>query len=143
MAGTDVFDNNVHVALKCCPGLVEVDTPCRGNDLCKYCQPPSAKKAAKSDGSCTPPGKDMFELTGEKTPCCKGLVQTTGPCRGNDICDFCIPTTITDGPRAEYGPTKISVDPATPKEALDKHKKEGMSMIFSDEFKVIGLMMGG
>lgn len=126
-AGTDVFDNNVHRALKCCPGLVEVDTPCRGSDLCQYCQP---KGMGQID--CTPPGKDIFaNPTGEKQPCCKGLVETTAPCRGDDVCQFCIPSSVEDGPRAEYPPAKISIDPATPKSAVDKHKKDGMSLILS------------
>ena len=34
-----------------------------------------------------------------------------------------------------YPPAKISVDPATPKAAVDKYKADGMSLIFSDEFK--------
>ena len=86
--------------------------------------------------ACTPAGMDMFaNPTGKKQPCCKGLVVTTAPCRGDDMCQFCIPSTITEGKRAEYPPAKISVDPTTPKAAADKHKAKGMSLIFSDEFK--------
>jgi len=129
--GTDVFDNNLQKALKCCPGLIETPTPCRGDDTCQYCQP----KGMGQTG-CTPPGTDMFQNpTGKKLPCCVGLTETTGACRGDDVCQFCIPTTYEDGERAEYPPCKISVDPATPKAAVDKYKKEGMSLIWSDEFK--------
>ena len=133
VAGTDVHDNNVHTALPCCPGLVETKTPCRGNDVCLYCQP-KGSKAANVGIDCTPLGSDMFEATGEKLKCCDGGVESMVPCRGDDMCPYCIPSTITDGPRMEYPPAKISVDPTTPKHALDKHKAEGMSLIFSDEF---------
>ena len=132
VSGHDVFDNDVGVALKCCPGNVEVEKPCRdGDEMCTYCVP----KGTGQEG-CTPPGIDVYQNpTGEKLPCCKGLTETTGPCRGNDVCNFCIPTTLEDGPRAEYPPAKVSIDPATPKEAVEKHKAAGMSLIFSDEFK--------
>jgi len=132
VAGTDVYDNNLHSPLKCCPGLVEVDTPCRGTDLCKYCQLPSTKQP----DSCTPAGTDMMS-TGQRLKCCEGLTLTSGPCRGTDVCDFCIPSTLTEGPRAEYPKAKVSIDPATPKEAVDKYKDQGMSLILSDEFKDI------
>ena len=140
VAGTDIFDNNVHVALPCCPGLVKTPTPCRGNDMCEYCQPKGSAAAAVGK-ACTPTGKDMFDnpkSTPEKAvkqKCCDGLVETMAPCRGDDMCPFCIPSTVTDGPRQEYPPAKISVDPLTPQAAVDKHKKKGMSLIFSDEFK--------
>jgi hypothetical protein len=78
-------------------------------------------------------GKDIFENpTGGKLPCCPGLTIENGPCRGDDECQFCMPLTHTPGPKAEYGPAKISVDPLTPPEALTKHP--GMSLILSDEF---------
>jgi len=132
LPGYDVHDNHVGVPLKCCPGAFPVDTPCRGSDTCQYCQPPAVV-------GCTPSGKDVWENpTGDKQPCCPGLVQTTGKCRGDDVCHFCIPDVRTDGPRATYEPAKISVDPATPQEAVDKHKAEGMSLIWSDEFKDLG-----
>jgi hypothetical protein len=137
IAGTDVFDNNLHEALPCCPGLKEVPTKCRVTDVCNYCQDEHfVPVTPPSPTGCTPAGKDLFENpTGDKLPCCEGLVQTTGPCRGTDVCEFCIPSTATDGPRQEYGPAKISVDPTTPPEIADKYKKDGMSLIFSDEFK--------
>jgi len=130
-AGTDVGDNNLHVTLKCCPGLIKVDTPCRDGDTCEFCQ---LKGMGQAD--CTPPGTDIFaNPTGKKLKCCKGLTESTGPCRGDDVCKFCIPSTLEDGERAHHPPAKISVDPATPKAAADKYKEEGMSLIFSDEFK--------
>ena len=90
----------------------------------------------KKASMCTAAGKDVFENpTGDKLPCCDGLVQTTGKCRGNDVCHFCIPSTLEDGPRTEYPPAKISIDPATPKSVVDKYKDKGMSLIWSDEFK--------
>jgi len=87
-------------------------------------------------GMCTAAGLDIYENpTGGKLPCCDGLVQTPDKCRGTDVCMFCVPSTYTDGARAEYPPAKISVDPATPTAAVDKYKKDGMSLIWSDEFK--------
>ena len=135
VAGLDVHDNSLEAALKCCPGLVEVPTTCRGTDTCMYCQPASM---ALPEG-CTPAGKDVFSNpTGEAQPCCPGLTSSMAPCRGDDMCEFCIPLTYTDGPKAEYGPAKISVDPLTPEAALNKYNEDGMSMIFSDEFKDLG-----
>jgi len=128
MAGKDIYDNKLGKGLACCPGLYEVDTPCRGSDVCQYCQPPTIV-------GCTPPGKDMFENpTGKKQPCCPGLVQTTDRCRGTDVCNFCIPSTYTES-GGTYAPAKISVDPATPLEVVNKYKEKGMSLIWSDEFK--------
>jgi len=90
----------------------------------------------KHAGQCTPAGLDVYENpTGDKLPCCEGLVETTDSCRGTDVCHFCIPSTYTDGNRQDYPPAKVSIDPATPKAAADKYKKEGMSLIWSDEFK--------
>jgi hypothetical protein len=99
-----------------------------------YCLPPEAVKPPPTD--CTMPGKDVYENdSGGKLPCCEGLVPTTAPCRGDDMCNFCIPAVTTVGPRTEYPPAKISIDPATPQSAVDKHKAAGMSLILSDEFK--------
>ena len=137
IAGTDIYDNNIGDPLKCCPGLVKAPTKCRTHDTCEYCQPAS-EAPSKDDGKdlgCTPAGKDTFaNPSGKEEPCCPGLTPSMAPCRGNDMCKFCIPLTYTDGPRAEYPPAKISIDPKTPKDAVDKHKKEGMSLILSDEF---------
>lgn len=85
---------------------------------------------------CTPAGKDMHANdAGKKLPCCPGLVEEKAPCRKNDQCDFCFASPKTTGHRAEYPPATISVDPATPKEAVEKHKEKGWSLILSDEFK--------
>ena len=128
--GKDKHDNDAGAELSCCAGLVEVETPCRGTDVCIYCQP--AELAPKD---CTKPGMDM-SATGTKLPCCPGLTETTDKCPPpNYVCHFCIPSTLTPGPRATYPPAKISVDPLTPKAAVEKYYKEGMSLIFSDEFK--------
>jgi len=99
---------------------------------------PAATPASKPhhDDKCTKAGKDLYENpTGEKLPCCKGLVQSPGRCRGTDVCQFCVPDVRTDGHREDYPPAKVSIDPATPKAAADKHKDKGMSLIWSDEFK--------
>ena len=37
--GKDKHDNDAGAELSCCAGLVEVETPCRGTDVCIYCQP--------------------------------------------------------------------------------------------------------
>ena len=141
VAGTDVFDNNVSPKtkqpLKCCPGLKEVPTPCRGTDTCMYCQAASAAPAPlpTKGKDCTPGGVDMY-ASGAKKECCPGLTETTAPVPAPlYVGHFCIPLTHTDGPRAEYPPAKISIDPLTPKSAADKHKDKGMSLIWSDEFK--------
>jgi hypothetical protein len=99
-------------------------------------RPAAATALAKAETACTAAGKDVYENPqGEKLPCCKGLVNTPGKCRGDDVCMFCVPDVRTEGPRTEYPPAKVSIDPATPKAAVDKYKKEGMSLIWSDEFK--------
>ena len=65
--------------------------------MCQYCQP----KGLGQEG-CTPPGRDVFSNpTGKKWECCKGLTETTAPCRGDDECVFCIPLSYEEGPRAE------------------------------------------
>jgi len=130
-AGLDIYDNNAGAALPCCDGLVEALTPCRGTEKCTTCQP---EGFTPPPPTCTMPGQDMF-ATGEKLPCCAGFVETTSavpPPRY--VGYFCIPDVRTDGPRADYAPAKISVDPRTPQAAVDKYKEQGMSLILSDEF---------
>jgi len=140
VAGVDIYDNSVGAALPCCDGLTQVNTPCRGGDVCQFCVPfsdvaPKAAPKAAAAG-CTPVGTDMHaNPSGEKLKCCPGLTPEKVPCRVTDMCDFCMPSTLTDGPRAEYPPAKVSIDPATPQAAVDKHKAAGMSLILSDEFK--------
>lgn len=126
-AGRDVFDNPTGHGLPCCKDLVETPTRCRGGEVCNFCQDVS---------QCTQVGKDIYENpSGGKLPCCAGLVESTDKCRGTDTCHYCVWDVRTIGPRQEYPPAKISIDPATPKEAVDKHKAEGVSLIWSDEFK--------
>ncbi|KAL3916178.1 MAG: hypothetical protein SGPRY_006932 [Prymnesium sp.] len=128
-AGKDVADNAGHTPRQCCPGLYKAETPCRGEDKCTFCQPPEVLK-------CTPPGTDIYaNAAGAKQPCCPGLVQTTDRCRGTDVCSFCVPSTYSETPRTDTHAVKVSIDPATPPEAVDKHKHKGMSLIWSDEFK--------
>jgi len=132
-AGMDIFANPTGGSLPCCSDLVETTARCRGTDMCNVCLPPDQ---VEDTSKCTTAGKDIYANdSGDKLPCCKDLVLTPDKCRGDDVCMFCVPSTYTDGIRQDYPPAKVSIDPTTPTAAVDKYKSEGMSLIWSDEFK--------
>jgi len=122
--------------LQCCSGLAEIEKPCfqpEGLSVCIFCLPAEQVPAA-----CTPPGKDVYANdAGVHMPCCPGFSEVLGPCRGTDMCNFCQPSSVVPGTRAEHPPAKVSIDPATPQDAVDKYKADGFSLILSDEFKDI------
>ena len=87
--GTDIHDNSVGVALACCDGLVQINTPCRGNDICQYCV---AAADAPAAGACTVAGNDIHDNAAHTAlACCPGTVETDVTCRGTDTCRFCVP----------------------------------------------------
>jgi len=131
-AGVDVYASGKK--LDCCHELITIEKPCftgKGLSVCEFCVP-----KAEAPHDCTPAGKDVFaNPKGVHLPCCPGFVEEAGPCRGDDMCMFCQPSSVVPGTRAQYPAPKVSIDPLTPKEAVEKHYKDGMSLILSDEFK--------
>lgn len=134
-SGIDLYETGTK--LGCCEGLVPLQKPCfpaGGLSVCEFCVDP-----VQAPKECTPAGMDVFSNpTGQRLPCCPGFIEEAGPCREYDQCMFCQPSSLTPTGRMEYPPSMISVDPATPQDAVDKHKKAGMSLILSDEFKDLG-----
>lgn len=131
-AGMDIYATGKE--LDCCDGLTTLEKPCfapSGLSVCNFCVPLS-----QAAHDCTPAGSDVFaNPKGVHLSCCPGFVEVAGPCRGTDQCMFCQPSSAVPGPRATYPQPVVSIDPLTPKEAVERHYKEGMSLILSDEFK--------